>query len=426
MSERRIQRQLRRSNRRRSRHSRRQARGSVLFNRFLRLTLGPWIARAFNAQPENIGVVRRLRPPYVVVPNHSCVWDPFLVNNFVPVPIHYVVSDAAFRSRLVDFGLSLVGSIPKTKVMSDLDTVKRIMRVKERGGVVGIFPEGQQTWDGKTLPLYYSTAKLLKVLRVPVVTARLSGAFLSKSRWARERRRGKIFVHFELAFRGPELKSASPDDIHNRLTSLLDHDEFEWNRTARIPFDGRRRAEWLERSLFVCPSCVQIGTLRSAGTRFSCEQCGYTVSYNRYGLFVPQRGSLIFETMTEWNEWQIEQLRRTILERHASGNNALLFGEPEVTVETGYKEEPLSKFANGRLEMFSDRIVLTPANGAAVGFYLEDLDGANIQNGERLEFYIGDTLYRVTPAEKRACTYKWALAIGELKQLAHESVAVAE
>ncbi|MFW5836345.1 MAG: lysophospholipid acyltransferase family protein, partial [bacterium] len=139
--------------RRHARRARRKIRGSKTMNRFLRLTLGPWLARRYRVRTENLELVKRLRPPYLVLANHMCVWDPFFVNNFVPEVIHYVVSDANFRSKLVEFGLGLVGSIPKTKVMSDLETVKNIMKVKEAGGIVGIFPEGQNTWDGHTMPM---------------------------------------------------------------------------------------------------------------------------------------------------------------------------------------------------------------------------------------------------------------------------------
>jgi len=87
----------------------------------------------YSVTAENLDVVRNLRPPYLVLPNHTSVWDPFFVNKFIPGVIHYVVSDSNFRSRIVEFGLGLVGSIPKTKVMSDLDTVKNIMKVTRAG-----------------------------------------------------------------------------------------------------------------------------------------------------------------------------------------------------------------------------------------------------------------------------------------------------
>jgi 1-acyl-sn-glycerol-3-phosphate acyltransferase len=392
----------------------------------LRVSLGPWLLKKFNVHAENVEIVKGLRPPFVVVPNHTCVWDPFMVNSFVPGPIHYVVSDANFRSRVMDFGLSLVGSIPKTKVMSDLETVKNIMRVKERGGVIGIFPEGQNTWDGSTLPLYYSTAKLLKVLKAPVVTARVTGGFLSKPRWAKNSRRGKVTIRFEVAYTPQQLKKASPDEIHATLERHLANNDFDYNRTARIPFRGKDRAEWLERSLFICPSCERIGSLRSSGNRFACADCGYTVTYNRYGFFESREKCPVFDNMHDWNTWQVARLKEMLIKSRGSGSDTLLFAEPEVLVETGYKAHTLSTYARGRLELYPDRVVLVQSDGKRDSFYVEDIDGANVQNGERLEFYVGDALYRVTPSEKRGCTYKWALAIGELGQMPPEQAAVAD
>jgi len=54
------------------------------------------------------------------------------------------------------------------KIVSDFETVKTIIRLKER--VIGIFPEGARTWDGCPLPIIKSTSKLIKLLKIPVVT----------------------------------------------------------------------------------------------------------------------------------------------------------------------------------------------------------------------------------------------------------------
>jgi hypothetical protein len=49
-------------------------------------------------------------------------------------------------------------------------------------------------------------------------------------------------------------------------------------------FKGRRLAEYLERVLFVCPSCRQFSTLRSNNNTLSCS-CGFNVQYKPDGHF---------------------------------------------------------------------------------------------------------------------------------------------
>ena len=407
-----------RRRRRLARRSRRRIAASGTMNRILWMTLGPWLSRLYNLHAENIEAVRRLRPPFLVLPNHGSVWDPFMVNWFVPGAIHYVVSDANFRSRLVEFGLGLVGSIPKTKVMSDLQTVKNIMKVKERGGVVGIFPEGQACWDGHTLPLTYSTAKLAKLLRIPVVTARLAGAFLSKPRWSRTVRRGRVTIRYDVAFTPEELKAASVEEIDAKIAELLTHDEFEYNRNRRVRFLGRNRAEYAEIALFACPECRRFSTLRSERNDLACTACGYRVRFSIYGLFRKRSKRLHFDTMRAWNVWQIRELHRRLADYVHETDPQPLFREERVRVQIGYKSMPLTDYRTGRIELFPDSMLLTPEQGAPERFPLSRIDGINVQNNEHLEFYFGDDLYRITILDPRGCTYKWDAAVRRLKELA--------
>jgi 1-acyl-sn-glycerol-3-phosphate acyltransferase len=380
------------------------------------MTVGMWLRWRYRIVTENQELVNRLKPPYLVLANHACVLDPFMLNSMVPYAIHYVVSDASFRSRLVSFGLSLVGSIPKTKVMSDLDTIKRIVRVRDRGGIIGIFPEGQSTWDGHSLPMYYSTAKLAKLLRIPVVTAGISGAYFSRPRWAKSDRRGRVFIRFTLALTRQQLREATPEEIDRRIASLLEKDAFEFNRKAGVKYVGRDRAEYLERALFMCPSCREIGSLHSHENTFGCRTCGYTVRYNPYGFLVPVDGGPPFTTVREWNLWQVDEFARRLREYLASPTERPLLREELVHAQIGYKSLPLSPFASGALELYPDRIVLVPESGSVETFRIDEIDGANVQNNEHWEFYAGADLFRISCDDPRGNTYKWDMALRMIKE----------
>lgn len=377
----------------------------------------------FRPEVENQELVRRLKPPYLIMPNHTSVWDPFLINVCVPQVIHYVVSDANFRSKLVELGLGLVGSIPKTKVMSDLDTVKNIMKITKSGGVVGIFPEGQNTYDGHTLPIYYSTAKLAKVLRVPVVTARIAGAFLSKPRWGKRLRKGRVRIRYDLTLTPHQLKALTVEEIDSVIASALEHDEYEYHKLHPQKFVGPDRAEYAEVALFACPQCAQFGTLHSHGNVLSCTQCGYAVRYDLYGFFQPHAGALRFTTMREWNLWQIEELQRRLRRFVTSAAGEPLFEEERVTVQIGYRSMPLEPYKEGRLALFPDHVELTDGDRMD-RFPITAIAGVNVQNEERLEFYAGENLYRLTIPSPRGCVYKWDLAVRYMQQLAASSAAV--
>lgn len=150
------------------------------FNIMLRYSYGLYLRYYFKISARGLGQIKALSPPYVLVPNHMGMLDPFMVNAFIPHPVHWVTSDGNMRSRAMKMLLSLVGSIPKSKSIPDMVTIGWIVEViRKRGGIVGIFAEGQASWDGHTQELAPATGKLLKLLKVPVVVAILKGAYYS-------------------------------------------------------------------------------------------------------------------------------------------------------------------------------------------------------------------------------------------------------
>lgn len=414
---RRPQRKVRRDKRRELR----KIRSSKRVHWVIRATLGRYLRWRFRTVPENDELVRTLEPPFLIMGNHGCVWDPFLLNAHVPAPIHYVVSDSNFRSRLVSFGLSLVGSIPKTKALSDFETVKNIVKIKHRKGIIGIFPEGQSSWDGHSLPIYYSTAKLVKSLKVPVVIVELKGAFLSLPRWGRSIRRGRVHIEYKLGFTPDTVKDMSVEQVYERLVELLSHDDIAYQREHMIRFGGTRRAEYMEAVLFTCPRCETRHTLHSSGNLLRCTNCGYTVRYNAFGFLEAEAGTLRFDNVRSWNVWQIEQFKAYLdgdvpadTGREPVGPStdaSPLMHEPDIVLYRGFKSTPLQMIDRGSLELYRDELRFTgQRKGTSLAFPIRLIEGANIQNGEPLEFYFQGDMYRITIPSPRGNTYKWLLA----------------
>lgn len=381
--------------------------------RFIARTL---LVSVFNVKTVNLEVVHKQRGAFLLVGNHSAVLDPFLVGCFFNRPIHYVASDSQFRSRFISFLLGLVGVIPKTKVLADLDTVKKIVTVKQTGGVIGLFPEGQSGWDGHSLPIIKATDKLVKSLKVPVIAAQIRGAYFSWPRWARGIRRGEITIYFKKILEPGDLKSMTVAEVGETLDEALTFDAFEYQTRSRVPFYGARRAEYLERALFVCPQCHSIDSLHSHHQRLTCTECGYSVRMNRFGFFEPRSGPLHFETIRAWNLWQVDEYHRYIdrfLRDNRSGNAATepIIAEGAVLVQEGYKTQPLTPLGTGEMTLYHDRVEIQPSESTPLTFPVTAIEGMNVQNNEHLEFYVEDTLYKISPVSPRGNTYKWDLAV---------------
>ncbi len=392
------------------------------FSRLIRATYGLWLHLFFRVKGENAQLAKALRPPFVIVSNHVTILDPFILSTFLREPVYWITSDGNMRSRLMRALLRLVGSIPKSKFIPDMETVNWTVEViRRRGGVVGIFPEGEQTWNGVTRPLVPSTAKLLKLLKVPVLAAVIRGGYSSLPRWTSARRRGRVEVEFRLAFAPEELKALSVDEIRARLADALSHDETAWQERSRVPFEALRRAEHLELALFMCPRCEAIGSLRSSGSRLDCQTCGMALKLNALGRIRVRKGQApVFSTIRDWDRWQAIAFESKLKREASARPERPIFSDPGALVLRGRKMNPLRRLRSGTLILYPDRLELATFFGERLRFSIAEIEGISVLKRSTLEFYVGKDLYQTRFALASSSARKWAAAVETLSEAARK------
>ena len=370
----------------------------------------PFLVRRYRVTAVDIAqVLRSVVPPYVVVANHVNYWDPFWISAFLRHPIQFVTSDNVFREAFLGIAMQLVGSIPKTKLMNDSRTVRQIFGVRREGGVIGIFPEGARSDDGRSLPVLPAVARLVRKLDVPVVIAKIAGGYLSRPRWARTVRRGRVQIDYSLLFSRDDLARLSDAEVHSVMCERLAFDEMARQRATRIPFRGRRPAEFLERLLFICPQCRSMSRMQSHGDALRCTACSYQVRVNRFGFFEPRRGPLFFEDPAQWNSWQLSVFEELL--EGCEGVRKPVFEERPAVLLKGYRDRPLRKIGTGSAALMRNRVVFRADEGKSRSFPLSEIRGMNVQNREKLEFYCDNALFRLDFLEPRASSYKWMKAV---------------
>ncbi len=383
------------------------------FNLILRHTVGFYLKIRYRIGTQGTELFQNLSPPYVILPNHVAMIDPLMVASFVPQPVYWIASDSNLRSTLMRNLLRIVGSIPKSKFIPDVETVHTVVNViRKRRGVVGIFPEGTASFDGHTLPLIPSTAKLIKLLKVPVISVVLKGAYYSMPRWSWFHRRGRIEIHFKQSLSAEEIAQLSTEEIFNRLETSILHDEGSWEAAARIPFFRRALAENLETVLFQCPHCGDIGSMKSSVRVFRCTACGVSYHMDRfYRLHRDEAENPQPVTIRDLSLLQEKSFPLFLKQKIEQKSAACLFSDAGVVVLRGRKLRPLSRFRTGRLALFPDRIELRPLAGGRLVFPLSEVEGEGVFQRNNLEFYHNRILYQVRFANRSASALKWLMAI---------------
>ena len=372
----------------------------------LRRTVGPAIRMYYRIRYDKTAI-RRLKPPYLVLANHTTLWDCIFVAAMIPHIVFYIASDQNFRYPLVRVLFNILGVTPKKKSVSDMNAVKQLIRIKREKGVIGVFPEGKRTWDGRTGEILYATSKLAKNLRVPVVTIHVAGGYLSRPRWASNSRRGRIEMTAEVLYTPEQLAESSVDEVHQGLTAALRHDEAAWQQIRGYAFTGRRLAEKLELALFICPQCRRIGTMHSDGDAFSCAACGYDVRFGAKGFFTKGISDPIYTSIPRWNDWQQAELRTYV---KGAGDAALFEDTGMEKLSTDVGTGTMESHGMGILRCYCDRIVYVQGQREEA-YPMDKLRGVNVQANYKLEFYCDQRLYQFRHPNRGASAYKWVSAI---------------
>jgi 1-acyl-sn-glycerol-3-phosphate acyltransferase len=383
---------------------------SIRFLTFIVFTAFAWIYNIKKKMPKD---VKKLKSPYLVLGNHIGYWDPFVTGNFLPRFTHFVSSDAAFRNPKIRFFLNGLGTIPKKKNIRDSKVIRDIAAVIAQGENVGIFPEAVRNWAGRTQPMDKSIAKLIKMLKVPVVVPLLKGMNLFNPRWSKKLRKARVTVEYNLLINAEEVERLSVDEIFEKLTQAIEHDEVEYQRKEMIKIRSNIRAEHISHTLYICPECSGIDTFRCKGNDFACETCGYDIHIDEYGFYERKsEGKLHYDNIRDWFEWEEEKMLRDVRALYDKQFEGIIFEDLNSEIYHSAGDIDLKFIGHADLKLYINRIEVDfKAGNEKLTFNFDDLKTINPQVHERLEIFYNNDTYRVIGSRPGVSALKWEVAL---------------
>jgi 1-acyl-sn-glycerol-3-phosphate acyltransferase len=115
---------------------------------------------------------------FILAANHHNYLDGVVLGVAVPRPIAFVVMPRVFRATPLHPPFHRrIGSIPVNLERPDPGAIKRVLRVLEAGRVVGIFPEGPFSQEGRLVRGQPGAALIALRAGVPVVPAAIEGTY---------------------------------------------------------------------------------------------------------------------------------------------------------------------------------------------------------------------------------------------------------
>jgi len=145
--------------------------------------------------------------PCIVVSNHQSVLDPILIQSFCPRPLHTMTKSTQFGAPVLGWLVRehLLG-FPVRRYQIDPQAVRVALRRLREGRAVGVYVEGERSWDGNLQPPRLGTLRLLLKAGVPVIPCAISGSYDVWPRWGGGLRRAPVRIAFGAPVALPHLQ----------------------------------------------------------------------------------------------------------------------------------------------------------------------------------------------------------------------------
>lgn len=271
--------------------------GAVLYT-LLYLLVALFLRLKCNIHYGKSGL-KGLKGPALVLCPHTSNMD-FLVvaATLMPQRPTYVVSEHFMAKPFIRQFLTKMRVISKKMFCPDIKTIMNIIRAKDSGNVIVLFPEGRLPCAGHSLQVTEGTADLVKKLGVNVYTVTGNGAYKTLPKWGRAGfRKGRIEVTTSKLFDSSQIKDMSAEQINSAIEKAILHDED--NLLENIKYKCKKPALGLDGVLYKCPECKEEFKLSADNRTIRC-QCGFSSELDNY--YRLHGGP--FEKINDWYFWQ--------------------------------------------------------------------------------------------------------------------------
>ena len=383
----------------------------------------PFFGPKYHVHEEIIDDPNECKGPCFIIWNHQSRRDYLFLKNIVaPKKFNMVAGNSEFYRKKFSWLFKRAHVLPKRNFVSDPTGLRAMTTIIKQGGCVAFSPEGSSSVYGCQQPIVPGTGRFLQFFRVPVYFMHLEGAYLTSHKVCIDDRVGKINASIRLLFSPEDLKKMTPKEIDDKINEVMWHDDYEWNKTARVKFKTKKNAcNRLDDLIYKCPKCGKEFCIVAKGDKIYCTECGSGGSLDDYYDFYKLTDdSKLPVSPSAWMAWQRIQIINEIRK------------DPNYKFEVHCKMGELPKY---KLIKDNNKISL-PCGEGTLSFDHEGIHFKGIKHGEPFDFnlsyevyytilienecdiisfYVGEDYYDFKPDTK--CVGKMLLIVEEMHRL---------
>ena len=355
------------------------------------LGLWPYTRWKYNVKVEPFK--EQGKRPYLVLYNHQTGFDQFFVGMAFKGPVYYLATEDIFSLGFLSTLLRwAVAPIPIKKQTTDIAAVKTCYKVAKEGGTIAIAPEGNRTYNGKTVYMSPAIASMARTIRLPIALLRIEGGFGIQPRWSDEVRKGKMRAYVSRVIEPEEYKDMTNDELFAAIEEGLHVNE----AVADAKFYSKKRAEYLERAMYVCPYCG-LSEFESHGNEIECKKCHRKIVY---GLDKTLKGvgfEFPYHFVNDWYEYQENFVHALDVMKYTE--EAMYTEKIKLSEVILYKKKvELRKEAE--IKLYGDRIVIDEGTEDEMQFPFSEVTALSILGKNKANIYYNKQVYQITGNER--------------------------
>ncbi len=330
---------------------------------------------------------------YLILMNHQTAFDQFFVGLSFRGPVYYIATEDIFSngwvSSLIRF---LVAPIPIKKQTTDMTAVMNCFRVAREGGTIAMAPEGNRTYSGRTVHINPAVASLARKLKLPIALYRIEGGYGVQPRWSDVVRKGTMRSYVSRVIEPEEYAGLSSEELYAMIEEGLMVDE----GVADGKFLSDRRAEYLERAMYVCPFCG-LSEFESRGNEIECRKCGRKIAYGEDKTLSGVGFSFPFRFVTEWYDYQQDFI--CSLDVTACTLEPLYRDRASLSEVVVYKRKRQLR-KDCALSLYGDRIVVDEGTERELILPFDEVSAVSVLGRNKLNIYYGDMIYQLKSGKR--------------------------
>lgn len=331
--------------------------------------------------------------PYLVLYNHQTGFDQFFVGMAWNGPVYYLATEDIFSLGWLSSLLRwAVEPIPIRKQTKDIAAVKTCYKVAKEGGTIAIAPEGNRTYSGKTEYMSPAIASMAKMINLPIALFRIEGGYGVQPRWSDVTRKGKMRAYVSRVIEPEEYKKLSNEE----LAAAIEEGLYVNEAIADAQFHSEKRAEYLERAIYVCPFCG-LSEFESNGNEIECKKCHRKVVYGVDKTLKGKGYEHPFQFVNEWYEYQQDYVNA--LDVTAFTEEPLYKDSAMISEVILYKrKEKLRETAN--IHLYGDKIIIDEGTNEELNFPFSEVTAVSVLGKNKANIYHDKRVYQLKGSER--------------------------